>query len=125
MNWEASAVIGGSAVVVLVAVASLPVGWHRRRAKSNLPNQASLTITGALVMGGMVLAFLLGAIFKESLLAHFPSWSQLIVAVSYFLGVMLLAAWIGNALEKRGFPISRRASVESPPNNRIERTREP
>ena len=124
MNWEALAVIGGSAVVALVAVASLAVWWHRRRANPNLPNQASLTITGALVIGGMVLAFLLGAIFKESFLAHFPNWSQRIVAVSYFLGVMLLAGLIGNALEKRGYPISRPASVELPPNNRIERPRE-
>lgn len=110
MNWEALAIIGGSAVVLLLIVSPLAVWWHRRKADPSRPKEASLTVTGVIVVGGMVGAMLVGAIFREVALANVPRWGRAVLIPAYFLGLILLFAWVGSILERHGYPISRRGS---------------
>lgn len=125
MNWEAIEVIGGSALVLFLVIAPMAVWWHRRKVDSNQPKEASLTGTGLAVMSGMVLALLAGAILNAALLTGFSGSGRAIIMLAYLLGVSFVAALIGNALERRGYPFSRSASGNMPPNKSLERSREP
>jgi hypothetical protein len=124
MNFEAIRIFGGGAIVLFIVIAPLAVWWHRRKAVSNGPGERPLTATGLIVMGGMVLALLIGAIFGRSLLTNVSSWACAILIPAYILGVTLLAAWISTLLERRGYPYSRPSSGNSPPNKSLERSRD-
>lgn len=119
MNWEAVAVIGGGAILLLLVLAPLAVWLSRLRSDPNRPPEASLTVTGALVIGGMVLAMIFGMVFREGLLLDVPEWSRSILTGAYLVGVVLLALGVGAALQRLGYPFSRPPLGRSPPNKSL------
>ena len=118
-NWEAVAIIGGGAVVLVVILSATVIGIRRYRRKGRVPAGGSMPRAGIVLYGTMTLALLSGfVVLPSTRLARYGAFSLVVYSVL----VVALFTLIAGALERRGIKVSPKPVEDTPPGTALERT---